>query len=37
MNMMDLLKKYESNESIDYLIKVFGSDKYINDIFKKFL
>lgn len=33
MNMMDLLKKYESNESIDYLIKVFGSDKYINDIF----
>lgn len=33
MNMLDLLKKYESNDSIEYLRKVFGSDKFINDIF----
>lgn len=33
MNILDLLKKYESNDSIEYLRKVFGSDKFINDIF----
>lgn len=33
MNILDLLKKYENNDSIDYLRKVFGSDKFINDIF----
>ena len=33
MNILDLVKKYESSDSIDYLRKVFGSDDYINDIF----
>ncbi len=33
MNILDLLKKYESNDSINYLIRVFGSEKFINDIF----
>lgn len=33
MSILDLIKKYESNDSIEYLRKVFGSDDYINDIF----
>lgn len=33
MNILDLLKKYESKDSIDYLRRLFGSDKFINNIF----
>ena len=33
MNILDLLKKYESNDSIEYLRRLFGSDKFINNIF----
>ena len=33
MNILDLLKKYESNDSMEYLRRLFGSDEFINDIF----
>ena len=33
MNILDLLKKYESDDSINYLRRLFGSDEFINDIF----
>ena len=33
MNILDLLNKYESNDSIEYLKKVFGDYEYINEIF----
>lgn len=33
MNIIDLLKKYESNDSINYLIRVFGSEKFVIDLF----
>ena len=33
MNILDLLKKYESNDSIEYLVKILGSDEYLIDIF----
>ena len=33
MNILDLLKKYESNDSIEYLIKVLGSNEYLIDLY----
>ncbi len=33
MNILDLLKKYESNDSVQYLVKILGSEEYLNDIF----
>ena len=35
MSILDLIKKYESNDSIEYLRKVFGSDDYINDMYEE--
>lgn len=34
MNILDLLKKYESNDSIEYLKKILGDEEYIIDVFK---
>ena len=33
MSILDLLEKYESKDSIDYLIKELGNKEYLNDLF----
>ena len=33
MNILNLLKKYESNDSIEYLVKTLGSEEYLIDLF----
>lgn len=33
MNILDLLKKYESDDSIEYLIKLLGNEEYLIDLF----
>lgn len=34
MNILDLLKKYENDDSINYLINLLGNEEYLIDLFK---